>query len=415
MTRHFAIIGSGPSGIYAAERLARIAPDDRVDVIDRLPTPFGLIRYGVAPDHQSTKAVTRILGRALSRDNVRFFGNITVGRDVALDDLRDFYDAVIIATGAPKDRRLGIPGEDLPGVHRSGEFVGWYNDHPDYSDLPVKLEGVTDLVVVGVGNVALDVARVFAKSPTELTTADLAPDLANKLANLPLRSITLLGRRRPEHARFTALELAEMGGLERAMPIVDPEAFPVLGDDEPKPLSILRDFAIAEAVERPVRLEFRFQSKPVAFEATDRLTGVRVAGPNGKVTVLPAQLAVTCIGYDSIACDRLQPTDHTFSNSDGKIEHGLYVVGWAKRGPSGTIPTNRPESHAVASRVAAETNASGKIGSTGLIERIAANEGHIVDYSGWQAIDSAELSRAMGDRPRRKFRSIAELIAAAEV
>lgn len=413
MTRHFAIVGSGPSGVYAAERLARIAPDDRIDVIDRLPTPFGLIRYGVAPDHQSTKAVTRVLGRALSRDNVRFFGNVTVGRDVALDDLRHLYDAVIVATGAPKDRRLGIPGETLPGIYGSGAFVGWYNGHPDQAGLAVDLNDVRQIVVVGVGNVALDVARIFAKSPAEMASSDLAPNLAMRLNALPLNSITLLGRRGPEDARFTALELAEMGDLTQAWPRVDPDVLPLPAEDEPKPLSILRKFAADEADDRTVKVDFRFRNHPLAFEGTDRLTGVRIACADGTETVLPAQLAITCIGYDSVACDGLMPTGGILTNQEGKIQDGLYVVGWAKRGPSGTIPTNRPESHAVADRVAAETAASAKSGAAGLIDRIVNRGVRIVDYTGWQAIDSVETSRAVGERPRHKLTTVAEMLDAA--
>lgn len=412
MARHFAIIGSGPAGIYAAERLARIAPDDRIDVIDRLPVPFGLVRHGVAADHQSTKAVTRVLGRALGRDNVSFVGNVMVGRDVALADLREWYDAVILATGAPRDRRLGIPGEDLPGVHGSGAFVGWLNGHPDDAGLAIDLDNLTDVVVIGVGNVALDVARIFAKSPAELAAADLAPDVAEALAGLTLRSITLLGRRGPEDAKFTALELSEMGELERAQPVVDQEALPPAADEEAKPLSILRGFASAQRDERPLTVDFRFHTRPLAFEGSDRLTGVRVVTADGAETVLPAQLAITCIGYDSVACDDLEPASGIFANQDGKIEDGLYVVGWAKRGPSGTIPTNRSESHEVANRVAAETEAAGRPGAAGLIERIG---DRIVGLDGWGRIDAAETARATGDRPRHKFTTIEEMIAAARL
>ena len=410
MARHFAIVGSGPAGIYAAERLARIAPDDRIDVIDRLPVPFGLVRHGVAADHQSTKAVTRVLGRALGRDNVSFVGNVMVGRDVTLADLREWYDAVILATGAPHDRQLGIPGEDLPGVYGSGAFVGWLNGHPDQTSLAVDLHGVTDVVVVGVGNVALDVARIFAKSPAELAAADLAPDVAEALAGLTLKSITLLGRRGPEDAKFTALELSEMGDLEGAQPVVDQQTMPPASAGEAKPLSILRGFSSAQRDDRSLGVHFLFHTRPLAFEGSDRLTGVRIATADRAETALPAQLAITCIGYDSVACDALEPASGVFANQGGKIEDGLYVVGWAKRGPSGTIPTNRSESHEVANRVAAETRATGRPGAAGLIERVG---DRIVDLDGWGRIDAAETARATGDRPRHKFTTIEEMIAAA--
>ncbi|MEM8587586.1 MAG: FAD-dependent oxidoreductase [Pseudomonadota bacterium] len=410
MARHFAIVGSGPAGIYAAERLARIAPDDLIDVIDRLPVPFGLVRHGVAADHQSTKAVTRVLGRALGRDNVSFVGNVMVGRDVTLADLRQWYDAVILATGAPRDRRLGISGEDLTGVHGSGAFVGWLNGHPDQTGLAIDLHGVTDVVVVGVGNVALDVARIFAKSPTELAAADLAPDVAEALAALTLKSITLLGRRGAEDAKFTALELSEMGDLERARPVVAQAALPPACDDEAKPLSILRGFSSAQRDDQPLGVHFLFHTRPLAFEGSDRLTGVRVVTAGGAKSVLPAQLAITCIGYDSVTCGDLEPASGVFANQDGKVEDGLYVVGWAKRGPSGTIPTNRAESHEVANRVAAETEAAGRPGAAGLIEQVG---DRIVDLDGWGRIDAAETARATGDRPRHKFTTIDEMVAAA--
>ncbi|MEM7442187.1 MAG: FAD-dependent oxidoreductase [Pseudomonadota bacterium] len=411
MTRHFAIIGSGPSGVYAAERLARIAPDDRIDVIDRLPTPFGLIRYGVAPDHQSTKAVTRVLTRALTRDNVSFLGNVEIGKDIGLKELRDKYDAVILATGAPKDRRLGLAGEDLPGVFGSEEFVKWYNNHPDQAGLQVDLEQVEHIVVIGIGNVALDAARMFAKSPDELAASDLSPDLAERMARMRLKSITLLGRRGPEHAKFTPLELSEMGELRRARPNVKTALIPPARDDEPKTLSILRDFSALQPDDRKLAVDFRFQTRPTGFEGDRRLTGVRVENADGDEQIIPAQLAVTCIGYDSVACDTLLPSGGVFENVDGKIEEDLYVVGWAKRGPSGTIPTNRPESHAVANRVAEETVAAGKSGSDGLADLIREQGGRVVDFAGWQAIDSAEIDRATDDRPRRKFQTVAEMLA----
>src|SRR5258707_15527775 len=208
-----AIIGSGPAGCYAAEQLARLAPAAEIDVIDRLPTPYGLVRAGVAPDHQGTKSVERVLERALTRPGVAFHGAIEIGRDLGLDELRALYDAVILATGAPGDRRLGIPGEELPGVHGSGAFTRWINGHPDDADRAVDLDRVRSVVVIGHGNVAIDVARVLAKSREEMARSDLAPFIEAAIARAPLAEIHLVGRRGAAEASFTAVELGEMGRL----------------------------------------------------------------------------------------------------------------------------------------------------------------------------------------------------------
>src|SRR5574340_527298 len=212
--RHIAIVGSGPAACYLADHLLRLAPDAHIDVIERLPVPFGLVRYGVAPDHQGTKAVVRVLDRVLGRDRVGFFGNVEVGRDLRLAELRALYDAVVLATGAPRDRRLGIPGEDLPGVVGSGSFVGWYNDHPDHAVPP--LHAVRSAVVIGNGNVAIDVARILAKSPAEMAGSDIAPPVAQLLAAQPIDAIHVVGRRSAADAKFTAHELGELGTLARA-------------------------------------------------------------------------------------------------------------------------------------------------------------------------------------------------------
>src|SRR5271157_3315859 len=215
---HIAIIGSGPAGCYLADQLLLPLPDASIDILERLPAPFGLIRYGVAPDHQGTKAVTRVLDRVLSRERVNFFGNVEVGRDVRLDELMPLYDAVVLATGATRDRKLGIPGEELPGVVGSGAFTGWYNGHPDHP--APQLQDVRSAVVIGNGNVALDVARVLAKGPSEFAGSDLSPDVTAWLEAQPIENIHIVGRRSAADAKFTDHELAELGTLERARPVV---------------------------------------------------------------------------------------------------------------------------------------------------------------------------------------------------
>lgn len=403
--RHIAIVGSGPAGCYLVDHLLRLAPDAHVDVIERLPVPFGLVRYGVAPDHQGTKAVVRVLDRVLGRDRVGFFGNVEVGRDLLLAELRALYDAVVLATGAPRDRRLGVPGEDLPGVVGSGAFVGWYNSHPDHAAPP--LHAVHSAVVIGNGNVAIDVARILAKSAAEMAGSDLASQVAQQLAAQPVAAIHVVGRRGAADAKFTQHELAELGTLARARArVADPSA---LAGDTPE-VEVLRGFAAA-AREAPIDLVFHFGLAPVAFVGRERLEGVRFAGAGGTHEIA-AQLAVTCIGYESVACCDAAPVGGAFAHQGGRIGEGLYVTGWAQRGPSGTIPTNRTEAQPVAQKIAAEVQDSGRPGGAGLAALLAERGVRRVDHASWRRIDEAERAAAAGDRCRRKFDTVAAMLEA---
>ncbi len=405
--RQIAIIGSGPAGCYLADHLLRLVPDARIDVIERLPVPFGLIRYGVAPDHQATKAVVRVLDRVLGRERIGYFGNLEVGRDVQLSELRSLYDAVVLATGAPRDRRLGIAGEDLDGVVGSGAFVGWYNGHPDHR-MPA-LHAVRSAVVIGNGNVAIDVVRILAKTRAELAGSDLAPTVVDLLAALPIETIHIVGRRGAADAKFTQHELEELGALARARPrIAEPHA---LAGDTPI-VEVLRGFA-ADAREAPVAIVFHFGLAPAAFAGDGRLERVRFARADGTAHEIDAQLAVTCIGYGSVACCSAEPVDGVFANEEGRIDDGLYVTGWAKRGPSGTIPTNRTEAQQVARRIAAETADHARAGGDGLAALLAARRVQRVDYAAWRRIDASEQARAPSDRCRLKFDTVAAMLEAA--
>ncbi|MGE5201784.1 MAG: FAD-dependent oxidoreductase [Acidobacteriota bacterium] len=414
MSLTVAIVGSGPAGCYAAEQLARGAPDATIDVIDRLPTPYGLVRAGVAPDHQGTKSVERVLERALTRPNVAFFGNVEIGRDLGLAELRRLYDAVILATGAPEDRRLGIPGEDLAGVFGSGVFTRWINGHPDAAELPVRLEGVRSVVVIGNGNVAIDVARVLAKSREEMARSDLAPFIEAAIAAAPLEEIHIVGRRGPAEAHFTAVELDELGSLARAMPVVKPTDLPPAADaDNAAVLEIFHRFAAAPTAAKPIRIHFDFRLRPLRLEGSGKVERAiferqRRRGdshePTGETAILRADLVVACIGYRSIPCGDLGPENGVFRNDGGRIEPGLYVVGWAKRGPSGTIPTNRAEAHGVADRLLSEMSAGDKPGRAGLAAALAARGTKAVDFGEWRAINAAERARAGEGRPREKLR-----------
>jgi ferredoxin--NADP+ reductase len=386
MTHRVAIVGAGPSGFYAADGLMRTNPDLHIDVIDRLPTPHGLIRAGVAPDHQGTKAVARQFDRLLARPDVRFAGNIEVGRDLSWDELITGYDAIIVATGMVIDKKLGVPGEELPHVWGSWRLVGWLNGHPDFRQGP-DLSQVKSVAVIGNGNVALDVARVLAKSADEMAKSDIVPDAGAAISAAPLTDIYVIGRRGPEHASFTNNELAEMGRLSRAVAVTEAkglDATPPASDPTPerlrkaKNLDILRGFANNKAGTKPVTVHFRFQAAPVAFRPGEvELTPNSVMG--GK---LAADLVVTCIGY---------------GGEDFPKREDVFPVGWAKRGPTGTIPTNRAESHAVAQQVLAWLEERDPKSGPDVLP-IA------VDAAGWHRIDKHEIAAgaALG-RPRVKL------------
>jgi len=402
--RQIAIVGSGPSGCYLADQLLRLLPDSSVDVIERLPVPFGLVRYGVAPDHQGTKAVSRVLDRILSSPRITFFGNVEVGKDVLLEQLLAWYDAVVLATGACRDRKLGIPGEDLPGVVASISFVNWYNSHPE--SLAPVLTDVSSVVIIGNGNVAIDVARILARAPQDFTGSDLPLEVATLLSAQPLKEIHIVGRRGPADAKFTEHELAELGALERVLPQVEGDAD--LSGDTPV-LRILRGFQSQRPRSAPISLQFHFSMTPIGFVGSSRLRAVRFKSAHAEYA-LPAQLAVACIGYQAGACCSALPVDGIFPNEQGRIRNGLYVVGWAKRGSTGTIPANRSEAQQLAQRIAKEVPDSGRSGRVGLTDHLRVNGRQYVDYAGWKRIDTAEVARAIDGRCRFKLKSIREIL-----
>jgi ferredoxin--NADP+ reductase len=433
--RHIAIIGSGPAGYYTAEAAQKqFGEEVRIDVIDRLPVPYGLIRFGVAPDHQSIKAVSkRYEGVALS-DNVRFVGNVMVGQDVAVDELLEIYDAVILATGAPDDRQLGIAGQDLPGVFGSAAFVGWYNGHPDFADLEPPLDG-RHVVIIGNGNVALDVARILSKTRSELGGSDIVSHALDMLETAKTETVTILGRRGPHQIAMTPKELGELGHLSRAAPFVDPADLPDIGADillEPgmrKSVTHLREFAAIPARfldEKPISIEFDFFAAPVAIEGegkAERIIIERTALDNdlrsigtGETYEVDCSMVIACIGYQTPSINGV-PYEHgrgRFANVEGRILPGLYCVGWARRGPSGTIGTNRPDGYMVIEQVAADIkDGSGKAGRSALDELLEKRGVQIVKFSDWKKIEEAEVARAREGAPREKFVRIEDMIRAA--
>ena len=430
--RHVAVIGSGPAGYYVAEAAAKQWGDAvRVDVIDRLPVPYGLIRTGVAPDHQSIKAVSRRYEATALTDNVRFVGNVAVGRDVSVGELLRLYDAVVLATGAPADRPLDVPGADLPGVVGSAAFVGWYNGHPDHADLAPPLSA-EHAVVIGAGNVALDVARILAKQPAEFGGSDIVGHALDALAASGVKRVTILARRGPLQVAMTPKELGELGHLARATPEVDPADFPPTVADaalEPglrKSVGLLRGFAAAGPdAEKPVRIAFDFFAQPVTVEGDGRAERVIVertrldadggAAPTGERYAVPASLVVSCIGYRTPPIPGVPYDDRLgrFANEDGRMGPGLYAVGWARRGPTGTIGTNRPDGFRIVEHIAADTpDDSGKPGRAGLDRLLADRDADVVTFRDWQAIERAEVAAARAGSPREKFTSLADLLAA---
>ncbi|MEY2927369.1 MAG: hypothetical protein RL367_1846 [Pseudomonadota bacterium] len=429
--RHIAVIGSGPAGYYTAEAAQKKFGDDvRVDIIDRLPVPYGLIRFGVAPDHQSIKGVYKRYETVNLSDNVRFVGNVTVGEHVSIAELQELYDAVILATGAPNDRLLGIPGDDLPGVIGSAGFVGWYNGHPDFTGLNPPLEG-PGAVVVGNGNVALDVARILSKTRTEFTGSDIVGHAIDALDHSGIKRISVLGRRGPHQIAMTPKELGELGHLERATPLVDPADLPDIGEDallEPgmrKSVTHLRNFAARTDPPKQIALEFDFFAMPIAIEGDGKAERIIVERTKldadlrsvgtGERYVIPCTLVVACIGYQTPPIDGV-PYEHgrgRFANTDGRILPGLYCVGWARRGPTGTIGTNRPDGYAMMDLVAEDIGSGDrKQGRPALDALLAARGANVVTFRDWKKIEEAEIANAREGAPREKFVVVEDMIAA---
>ena len=411
MSASFAVVGSGPSGMYAADALLKEVPGSRVDVFDRVPTPFGLIRFGVAPDHFKTKNTARQFARTFELDEVRYLGNVEIGRDLSIDELKDNYDAVILAIGSYHDRSLGIPGEDLPGVYGACAFVGWYNGHPDYRDLAPLLTG-GGVAVIGIGNVALDVCRVLAKTQAA-----------------PLDNLYMFGRRGPVEAGFTPKELSEVRDLERCAVIVDDAQLPatVEGDFEgrekgvkEKNLTLLRELASQEKPEKPIKMHIGFYASPVEILGETRVEGLRMehtqvvdgrAKGTGQTFDVPCAAVVTAIGYQALAPEGVPMDGTIIANNAGHVEDNLYVVGWSKRGPSGTIPTNGPDSRGVVDILLGNLAAGAKPGGD-IIDTLLAKRGaRVVDFEGYKKIAAAEIARAPEGHPLEKFTRIDEMLA----
>src|SRR6266566_3450167 len=430
-----AVVGSGPAGFYAAGALLAADVPVEVDMIERLPTPWGLVRLGVAPDHPKIKSVSRAFEKIALQPGFRFFGNVEVGRDVQHGELVDLYDAVVYAVGAQSDRRMGIPGEDLPGSWAATEFVAWYNGHPDYQHLVFDLSAER-AVVIGNGNVAVDVARMLALTPEELEPTDTTDAAIEAFVNAGIREIVMVGRRGPAQAAFTTPELQELGELAGADVIVDPsdlEGAEPHDTNSERNLAVLREYAAREPEDKPKRLVLRFLLSPVAITGEGRVEAIELARNRLEADAAGALRAVATheretlstgivfrsVGYRGVALPGV-PFDEdtgTIPNDRGRVAPGVYVAGWIKRGPSGVIGTNKKDAAETAELLLEDLRDAPRKGrSAAEVEAVLLDRGvQLVVYEGWTSID--ELERAAGEplgRPRVKLCTWEDLLTAAE-
>jgi NADPH-dependent glutamate synthase beta subunit-like oxidoreductase len=424
-----AIVGAGPAGFYTAQALLRTELDCRIDIIERLPTPFGLVRAGVAPDHQRTKQVTRAYEKTALDPNVNYYGNVEIGGGISLFELRRFYDAVVLTTGAPNDRPLDIPGNDLAGVYGAAEFVGWYNGHPNFRHLDPDLH-TPGVAVIGNGNVALDIARVLAKTPDEMAVADMPPHATDLIHAAPITDIHVVGRRGPAESKFSNAELCEMGNLADGLPVIDPALLPEAIDASipererrvaEKNLATFRVMSGLVPTGQRKRVHFLFHAQPVEILGRDRVSGVRfertrvvdgAAVGTGDFFEIPCGAVVVAIGYQMDSLDGL-PIDRrsgTVINRGGRAGKGLFVAGWAKRGSNGVIGSNKADGDVVARHICEDTPISRKPGRIALERALTAAGVRWVSYGEWKEIDAVEVAAAPQGAPRRKLTHIDDML-----
>ena len=443
-----AIVGAGPSGFFAADALVKQGDVPvAVDLFDRLPTPFGLVRYGVAPDHQKIKSVTRLYQKTLDDPRVRFFGHVSYGKDLTLAELRRFYDAILYTVGAPSDRALGIPGEDLAGSLSATEFVAWYNGHPDYADLNPDLRAES-VAVIGMGNVAVDVTRILAKTADELLETDMADYAVEALRHSRVTDIYMLGRRGPAQGKFTTKELRELGELTNADVVVDPEDMaldPVseasLSDDPAvaKNVEVLREFSTRTPSGKPRRVHIKFLSSPVEVVGTEKVEGLQVeknelrehegwleAVGTGVTETLPVGLVLRSVGYKGVALPEV-PFDakrgvipnvqgRVTDSAGGAVVPGEYVAGWIKRGPTGVIGTNKADAAESVRALLADAATLARVAdedvSPEAVETyLRAKRVEFFPFDHWLELDALELEAgAAQGRPRVKVTRVEQML-----
>ena len=424
-----AIVGAGPAGCYAAGELIRI-DGVQVAMFERLPTPYGLLRAGVAPDHQHTKAIADLFDTTLSHPRLQCHLNVAVGRDLTHHELLAHHHAVIYATGASTSRDLGLPGEHLPGSHTAAEFVGWYNGHPDHADAEFDLSGQR-AVIIGNGNVALDIARIMLTEPDALARTDIAQHAVDGLSTSAIREVVILARRGLRDAAFSVGEFLALGDLDGVDVIIeDADLEDTPGDDAETALKvdIAREFAHRTPTPTRKRIVFRFLTTPVEIVGDTRVEALHVRGPGGHTVVIETSLLLRSIGYRSTpipgvpfdpASGRIPHGNGRVHDHDGKPTPGIYVTGWIKRGPQGVIGTNRACAEQTVTRLWTDFDnglLTRDIGEpTALADLLAERGVHPLSWQDWCAIEAAERQRGLhSSRPRAKFVRIADALAAAQ-
>ena len=428
-----AIVGAGPSGFFAAQALQNSQTDDlkfEIDMIERLPTPWGLVRSGVAPDHPKIKTVSKVFEKIAAEPGFRFFGNIDLGKDITIENLRDRYDAVVLATGSGLGRKLGIPGEELRGSLSAADFVPWYNGHPDYVDVDVPLDGKV-AVIIGAGNVGMDCGRILAINPEELDSTDTAPHALAALHKSSIREVHIAARRGAEHAAFTAPELRDLPKLEHTDVHLNADEVAqalarasALGEPEKEVrnnLEAMRIIAENPLVGRDRSLHLQFLLAPKEIVGSERVEGItfsinRVDGEKvvdtGETLTISCQLVISAIGYTAEPLASVPEDKGKIKNIDGRVEGNMYVVGWAKRGPSGVVGTNKSDAADVIKLLIEDLNSPKN--SQGIEDLLPA--GHVVvDQEKWLRINASEVAagEALG-KPRLKEVSREKLLSLGE-
>jgi ferredoxin--NADP+ reductase len=420
-TYKVAIVGAGPAGYFAAQALNNLADQDRsfnIDMFERLPTPWGLVRSGVAPDHPKIKTVSKVFEKIATGENFRLFANVEIGKDLSVDQLQDRYDAVIIATGSSLGKTLGIPGENLSGSLSAASFVPWYNAHPDFADVDVPLDSQT-AVVIGGGNVAMDVARILALEPSELDPTDTADHAIDAFKKSGIRKVYIAIRRGAEFAAFTSPELRDLPKLEHTNVIIDEDeivsAIARVGDSAEKDVKSNLDamlfIAQNQKTEHERTLEFLFSHTPKEIQGSSHVEGVVFSTPTGDKTI-KSGLVVTAIGYNALDIPGIPFKNGKVVNVDGRVKGNMYVVGWAKRGPSGVIGTNKSDATSVIELLGKDLSApKNKDDISDLLKGKK-----VVTQKDWEVINAAEI--AAGEplsKPRRKGITWDQLMAHAEI
>jgi ferredoxin--NADP+ reductase len=417
-TYKVAIVGAGPAGYFAAQALQNLQTDDlqfTIDMIERLPTPWGLVRSGVAPDHPKIKTVSKVFEKVATAGNFRLFGGVELGTDISIEQLREMYNAVVIATGSAIGKKLGIPGEDLPGSLSAAEFVPWYNAHPDFHSVVVPLDCET-AIVIGAGNVAMDVARMLALEPSELDPTDTADHAIAALKKSTIREVVISARRGPEHAAFTSPELRELPKLEHTNVLINKSdidaAIVRAGDaiekDTKSNLDAMLLISEKDLTSHDRTMKFQFLATPIEIKGANAVEEVvfQKTGSQEKFTV-KCGLVITAIGYEAASIPGIPYERGKVVNTDGRVDENLYVVGWAKRGPSGVIGTNKSDASDVMKLLVEDLKSAKNNGDVSDLLK----DKKYVSQSHWEAINAAEV--ASGEplgKPRKKFVSREDLL-----